>query len=925
MITLLLSLFLSVANCQPVQEPGILTISDFSGGLNTWQNSITIDPSESPSLSNVILDKTGGVTRREGFSKRNTTAIGGGSSDVNSVYQFEKSNGTKYCVAFSSTNGYYSTDGCTTFTSFISTLTRNNDVSCDPLQDRLYCVNNQFNFYFDGSTFLGTPAPASLKYIRVYRNRCFGFGAAAQPSRLYFSELGDCNAWPAANFLDVAPEDGDIGTGIGEPIFDMLPIYKKFSTWALQGATPSTWRLVSISNNTGAKNHRSIANLSFTNAKFYNDLGLGNGRNYSNKLNVQLFDSLGPQGGRPGIYMFNGIVVEEASKKLRNSIEFLDTFKANQGHLIVESKNEWDNATFDNRAMSSSRQSGFMQSSYTAVNDTIGIDFINGTLTNLSTASVPSSLTMVQTSSGSFTNAGAESNSVSINWRTNEFTVITASMYGTKAFAGTSSAFGQSGTTGQIVPTILDISSNVVLTGTTMPNPAVGADAVEYTINTYQLAQKMIMINLFFSCSGSGINSARSVPFITPGSIKIKVYHSNLNGNNNACDMGWDIDESSQTINGNSVRQYNTGISTPVWGPLAVNISSTTEGPLVFQVASATSCTGTFGSYQSQTPGVKIVAPAQSCLQVKSQFNVNSSTNTPAQIDDITASAASTGTWRQTETFISNNITSWGLFQTAQTTDGSGSIAYCLRGSTYAGGTANAGCTALTPGSAISASTASYVSITSTYTIVSGSETAKTDWLALNWNEGTQAVSATGKVFNARYHYGTQSENGTQNDRIYVLDSNGAWTIWNGVRPRFLNVINQSFMMASSSTSGSGFIYRLYDTDSDDGAAINAYWYSKDLSLSKIQNIKAIERIYTVHSPNASILDLNMLVDTGIKQKTYSINLSTGAAFGVKHTVIEPGLNGNTFRIGYSNFAPSAPWDILGFILKYRDLGLMQP
>src|SRR3990167_6933509 len=305
------------------QDNGIVqSVNDFTGGLNTWKAPVLLSDNESPRLQNVILDKSFGVTKRKGYNKRNTTAIGDGSTRVDSVYQLETSGGTRYCVAFSSTNGYSGTNACQTFSSFVSTLTRNNNVNCEGFQDRLYCVNNQYNFYFDGTNdYPISTLPANSDFIRVHRNRCFAAGNSTNPSRLFWSNLSDCATWTtASDWVDVQPEDGDVITAIGPPIFDMLPIYKKFSTWALKGTGPNSFVVVNISRNIGAKNHRSIANFK----------------------NVQLFDSVGPNGGQPGIYAFNGIVVEEASKKLRNEIDNLDTFKANSGRYLIDTKDDFD-------------------------------------------------------------------------------------------------------------------------------------------------------------------------------------------------------------------------------------------------------------------------------------------------------------------------------------------------------------------------------------------------------------------------------------------------------------------------------------------------------------------------------------------------------------------------------------------------------
>ena len=892
-----------------------LTITDFSAGLNTWQSPLLLKEGESPSLQNVVLDERNAVTRRKGYRKLNSTAIGDGSTRVDSVYQLETSAGTRYCVAFSSTAGYWSTDGCQSFTQFVSTLTRNNAVNCDAYSDRLYCVNNQYNFRFDGTndvTFVGTPA--SLDYIRVHRNRCFAAGATGTLSRLYYSNLGDCTTWTTAtDFIDISAEDGDIITGIGEPIFDVLPIYKKFSTWALKGATPATWVLINVSKNTGAKNHRTIANFN----------------------NVQLFDSLGPNGGASGIYGFDGIVVREVSQKLRNEIDLLDTFRANVGQLILDNKSDWDDGTFDLRAMSSARESGYMQSSYTSITETLGTDFGAGTLTFVSTVSIAGAVTMSQ-GSGTFINAGLET-SVSLNWslggvsfaRTESSNALFSAFTVYGSWAGTGQLDGDAVTcaaqSAEVIFEILNTSDQVIFS--VRRGISQGTNNLE-TINlsTFAVAQVKLKIT-GTSTEGDADVTQTSIAFLRPDTIYVR-----YGGNDTAtgkCFALFDIDESiPRNLSGDLVsRAYDTAISTPTWGTFSVGFSSTPTGRLSFETQVSTSASGTWDSLVTITDTAKITSAQKRFIRYKASFAVDAVTHTPAQLNNVSFAAASTGTWSSGELTLSLNMTTWGLFQVVETKTGAGAaISYRIQASTYSGGAQYALHVPLTVGSAITSSTGAYAIVTGTWTVTVASEVAKTDSITLNWNEGSQAISATAKVFNGRYHYGAQSNGGTRNDVMYVLDDNGAWTKWTGVRPAFLNVVNQNFVMADSSTSTGGFAFKLYDTDSDDGGAISAFWESKDFALSGIQKIKAVDRMYTVHSSDDSDVTLTLKSDGGLKSKAYTLSFSTGAEFGIKQTVdtSSTAIQGNTFRVRYGNNAASKPWEVLGFILDYRDLGLMR-
>lgn len=893
-----------------------VSIGDFSGGLNTWKKSILLQDNESPNLQNVILDKTGGVTKRQGYTKRNTTAIGS-STDVNAVYQLEQSGGTKYCVAFSNQSGFYSSDACQTFTTFVTTLTLNNDVNCDAISDRLYCVNNQYNFFFTGSEDRPFTAVANLDYIRVHRNRCFSAGNSTNPSRLFYSNLGDCTTWTTStDYVDIAPEDGDVITGIGEPFFDMLPIYKKFSTWALKGNTPSTFVLVNISKDTGAKNHRSIATY----------------------RNIQLFDSVGPNGGQPGIYGFNGIIVDEVSKKLRNEIEDLDTFRSASGIRIIDTKGDFDLGTFDSYTMSSSRDSGFMQSTYTSRTDTTSADFNQGTLVNVST-SVSGSAHVYISSDVVWINAGGElgtsdftnftrSGTDSDPWQ-NLTTGCASGVTGPKFGSNYFRSRGQFTSCGENLSVTLihpDTGARIFNKLIPIVSGGVWTDH-SIDISTYAISQFKIEFSLTNIIPTTEILT--STPIVKGNRIPLWV-GSCHNAADSSCRASVDFDESIAIItSGTITRNFDTTISTPVWGLFEATVSSNANSGLTFQTAAAASCSGSFSAAATQTLGSEIVARGDDCLRYIGNYTLNSATNTPAALQSASFSAASTGTWTSQELFLSDDInaTGWGLFQTESSLSGSeAQIAYSVRSATWSGGTTYAPWVVVSTGAAFSAaiSTGAYVQVISTFTVGVASETSKLDSITFNWTEGSAAKSSSGKVFGNRYHYGAQSSGGSRNDVIYVYDTNGAWVKWTGVRPRHLNVVSQNFVMADSSTTSGGFIHKLYDSDSDNGGAIEAIYQTKDFSGTAIQNIKAVNKVYVIGSSSNTTVSMQVLANGGLTSKTYSVDFSTGATIKVVPKVIEPAVNGNTFSIRLSNNQPSKPWELLGLGIFYRDLGVMQ-
>jgi len=75
--------------------------------------------------------------------------------------------------------------------------------------------------------------PPVLKFIETHKNRLFGIEAAS-PNRLRFSKQFSVGEWPALNFIDINPDDGDMISGMVS-FFDQLPIFKRESIYVLSG------------------------------------------------------------------------------------------------------------------------------------------------------------------------------------------------------------------------------------------------------------------------------------------------------------------------------------------------------------------------------------------------------------------------------------------------------------------------------------------------------------------------------------------------------------------------------------------------------------------------------------------------------------------------------------------------------------------
>jgi hypothetical protein len=180
--------------------------------------------------------------------------------------------------------------------------------------DILFIVNGEnVNKKWDGTTFADQAgSPPIAKYIRVHKNRMFLAGNPTNPSRLYFSELGDPENWPVLYFIDIGKGDGDKITGFGV-LLDNLVIFKTNSIWVLQGDSPSNFVLRKVVDGYGSVSQTSITNVKETLAAFTKD----------------------------GVFFFDGVRSALASEKIEKTIKNL-----NKSYLSLASAVFFDNKLY---------------------------------------------------------------------------------------------------------------------------------------------------------------------------------------------------------------------------------------------------------------------------------------------------------------------------------------------------------------------------------------------------------------------------------------------------------------------------------------------------------------------------------------------------------------------------------------------------
>lgn len=182
----------------------------------------------------------------------------------------ERADGTKRIVAAwddsTSTNSrYMAWTGSGSFANITgaTTQTADKDVNFEQANNKLYSFNGtDASLAYDGSSASAVAAIPLGKYAKWFHNYMFVAGVSANPSRLYFSNVGNPEVWTASDYIDINPNDGDEITGLSVLGTELI-ITKKNRVWALTGFDVGSFTINNI--NERVEGFGCIAGRSFAN------------------------------------------------------------------------------------------------------------------------------------------------------------------------------------------------------------------------------------------------------------------------------------------------------------------------------------------------------------------------------------------------------------------------------------------------------------------------------------------------------------------------------------------------------------------------------------------------------------------------------------------------------------------------------------
>ena len=863
-----------------------LSIGGPFSGLNNTDASITLDPSQAQDLLNVEISKDGlAINKREGYSLYETLGIT--TASVNGAISFRDSSGNNIHLIASDRTIYTSINGGV-YSALLSTMPAGAKWDFCASDGSVFAFNDSHDtpWSWDGTTITYYPSMPKGSMCAMTTTRMLVAGTTDYPNRLYFSAAGDYTNFTVDIDVD-SPSFDDVGLA-GDKI---TAIY----------ATGSEWLIFKTNSFTS---YQGTNQYDLTASVVSSRVGMSDPQAIVDHEGVVYF-----KGTDNKIWAYNSGVIVDASQKISGTTENISpTSSVVTRKYTTES--DFNQGTFFNTT--SSGTYGSIEPLTFSYQDTTDADFNAGTtdpalkITNDSI--YITSLGQTPDLGGYFRNMGAEQGDTS-NWQDSleNWTASATSydgqspVYGDRLFykdtnGYTSVSFGiYKNSTDELV------YSNSFSFG----NGSYNNKDLTIDMSSYENTDYNIQIRYGASISPSFI---RSTPF-TKGTIYV-----NLKAKYSPpyTYIIYDMQETPPAASsGTFISQlHHVTADTPFYGTMVETSSITAGSSINYYIAFATASTGSLSVWQSTSS-----VWCSTCPYYKWKSEIAATTNTISSpyISDVSLNFKTTGYWLSDEVNI-GGMSTWGTFLADKTTTGTGAWTYTIAVSTYSGGTDSAVYESLTSGSAITASTGTHVRLKAADTLSCATETVRTDSLKYARNFATDSQSAAFEYLGDIY-FSVPYNFSTTNNRVLKLDTKRmGWSIFD-IPMNYPVTISDSVWFGSPT---GGYVYTYPYGNSDNGAAINSYWKTKDFIGSNPYTEKEFQRLSVIAGASGgSSLTATYTIDTA-NSTSYNIALtSTTANFVRNNRALELGGTGQFFNLNVGNNAADQPWSFYGASVDY--------
>lgn len=357
---------------------------------------------------------------------------------------------------------------------------------------------------------------------------------------------------------------------------------------------------------------------------------------------------------------------------------------------------------------------------------------------------------------------------------------------------------------------------------------------------------------------------------------------------------------------------FDTGYSTPTWGTLSATATlNTNETQANFYVYTSSSPNNDlWGAKTASSDTLRITNAPKRYAKYQVDLFTWVSSKTPTAL--VSLGAATTGQYVTQCIQPGSNITAWGQLSCAQTLAGAGSIVhYATSAATCAGlpstppvnsaGATQNGWTAQTNNATVSISTNAAMYYAFRSLLGSATDQAQIDACTVYWTNGNPTPQSWGvydPTKNAVYWSAAITNSATAN-RVLKYDLNlNEWYPF-GINAGVI-YRNQNGIYFGESTGGYWDQYG--SVTSDNGAAINAYWVSKDFGN---QNNPFLDNNYN----RISLVTKNQVTGSMTVAYTTSNNATTSYSVSLSTT------SGVTYVHSNKNLAPMSPYQFMNINL----------
>lgn len=259
----------------------LLRTDNFTGGLNLRADPFQLGADESPDLLNVDLDPRGGFSSRGGWTRLNTSAIGGiaaGSFAPDRVFAWDgptpqllvaannkvffatNTSFTDTTIASTSTHGacFAQWSGSTRVV-YMSCGTGSQGVKWDGSARTLLTASGAAQWQESYATPTGTHMPKA-EHAAVHVDRLWVANTAEDagsfPDRVRWSHPLFPESWRSADYIDIV--GGGVGITAIVPFGGALYVFKRRSIWAIYGYDETTFQVVEVTSKLGAATHHAV-------------------------------------------------------------------------------------------------------------------------------------------------------------------------------------------------------------------------------------------------------------------------------------------------------------------------------------------------------------------------------------------------------------------------------------------------------------------------------------------------------------------------------------------------------------------------------------------------------------------------------------------------------------------------------------------